>query len=159
MTCASCLTNKSTLTCVGCGEPLCKTCAQFVDDETFSFYSKRPKDIELGAYCPQCFAGKVADELAKYNAIMQKAENVHVYLINQTKESRLLPRKERKLKVEGVAGEPEEILRLAFQAVQRGMNCIVDVDITQHKTRDGSYQLSVFSGVGIPTMRPERWQR
>jgi hypothetical protein len=158
-TCASCLTAKANLECAGCHEPLCKTCAQFVDESSFAFYAEPPAGCEIGAYCPQCFSKQVAEPLAVYNDLLARAGQVFVYLPNQSKESRLLPRKEKKLTVTGIAGADEAMLRLAFQAVQKGFNCLVDCDITTTKIRDAGYQHVIFDGIAMPTHRPGRWKR
>jgi hypothetical protein len=151
-TCTACLTAKAHLQCVHCENPLCKSCADFVDEGSFSFFKKLPEGVKLGAYCPQCFEANVAKEKKRYDDLLRLAADVEVYLLNQTKESRRLNREEPEVKVQDCPDREEALMRLAFQAAELGYNCITDVDVAAKKIRDGTYQYAVYNGKGIPTM-------
>lgn len=154
--CCSCLTAKASLECGICHEAVCKKCAQFLGEDSFSFLSKVPQDLSHRVYCPQCFEKNVSAELQEYNQNIERAKNISVYLKDQSKESRLLKRTEAPVQVESCKDRDEVILRLAFMAVLANYNGLVDVDVIGKKIRNGSYQTQNWSGTGIPTHIPDR---
>jgi hypothetical protein len=154
--CCSCLTPKATLKCGLCQDSVCKKCAQYLDEESFSFLEKVPADLSHTVYCRGCFEAKVAEPLENYNQAVEKAKNISIYLKDQSKESRLLKRKELPVRVTSCADREELILRLAFLAVQANYNGLVDVDIVGKKIRNGAYQTQEWSGSAIPTHIPDR---
>jgi hypothetical protein len=44
----------------------------------------------------------------------------------------------------------ETLLRLAFFAVQKDYNSLIDVDIKSEKIRNGTYQTQKWSGTAVP---------
>ncbi|MCC2677947.1 MAG: hypothetical protein K0R29_523 [Pseudobdellovibrio sp.] len=81
---------------------------------------------------------------------METAKNILVFEISQGKETRLIKRKEAKLVVEECPDRDETMLRLAFQAAEKGFNAIIDVDIKSKKVKEGKYQHTMYSGTAIP---------
>ncbi len=151
MSCTVCLSPKANLECGICKEPVCKTCAQFLEDDSFSFLQKVPEELACSAYCSRCFDEKVAPQLAEYEATMEKARKVTVFLKNQSKESRIYKSLEAPITVDGCPDAKEALLRLAFFAVQANFNGLINVDISAKKFREGGYQNSIYSGIGTPT--------
>lgn len=147
--CVSCHSSKAGLECNGCNEAVCKTCAQFIDEDTFAYMSALPSELKLGAYCAQCHDVKVAPRVEEYQAILDRAGDVFVYLIDQGKESRLLKRARERVKVVDCEDRVETLNRLTFQAAQMGFSVIVEVDITSRKVRKDSYQTTLWSGEGV----------
>ncbi len=86
----------------------------------------------------------------KYQQDIQAAKDIIVFLKKQTKETRLVSRKEPPLKVEQCTDREETLLRLGFLAVQKGFNALIDVDIFAEKILSGRYQTSNWKGSGIP---------
>ena len=148
--CTVCAKPKATLTCEICQDDLCKYCAQFLDDSSFSFLATVPAELKHTTYCGPCFEKIVAPELAKYNAMMEKAKNINVYEKTQGKETRLIKRWADPVKVIGCGDREETLLRLAFFAAQLNYNAIIDVNITGEKIRNGTYQTQIWKGEGIP---------
>ncbi len=151
MECSICLKSKAGLTCGICKNPVCKNCAQFLEEDSFSFLKKIPEELTCSAYCPHCFDEKVASKLEQYSITMELAKNVNIFLKNQSKESRIFKSEEPPIKVENCPDPDETLLRLAFIAVQANFNCLINVDIYSRKVREGGYQTLSWSGTGIPT--------
>ena len=119
-------------------------------EDKFSFLRKIPKDLTHQVYCNNCFNDKVADTLAEYDATMEKAREVIVFMKSETKKTGHLKRKEEPYKVEDCEDEDETILRLAFMAAQDGFNCLLDINLSHRKIIVGSHKKTVFSGTAIP---------
>ena len=151
MACSICLKTKAGLECGICHNSVCKTCAQFLDEDSFSFLKVIPEELTCSAYCPHCFDEKVAGQLTQYTETMERAKNINVFLKNQSKESRPYKSEEPPFTVEDCPDAEEALLRLAFFAVQSNFNGLVNVDIYSKKVRDGNYQTHLWSGTGIPT--------
>lgn len=148
--CQSCQKPKAGLECGLCKSSVCKSCAQFVDEGQFSFLAEIPEDLSHFTYCALCFDRTVAPALAQYNETMELAKEVLVYTKSQTKETRLISRKEPPVKVVDCKDHDETILRLAFLAAKAGFNGIVDVHLSSVKVKNGSYQTMRWSGTGVP---------
>lgn len=158
--CCSCFKPKATLQCGICESAVCKKCAQFLEEDSFSFLTKVPKDLAHSVYCLQCFDAKVAPELEAYNDTMEKAKDIAIYYKDQSKETRLISRKELPVEVVDCADKEEAILRLAFFAAQGSFNGLIDVDMTSKKIREGAYQTQKWSGTAIPAhIDPKRLNR
>jgi hypothetical protein len=146
--CSSCFKPKANLECHECHAPICKNCAQFVDDEQFS-YDPKMQTLDLtGAYCLSCHEKKIVPVQAAYDELMQRARDVSVFFTDQGKETRLIKRSEDKFTINECADRDETVLRLAFLAAKAGYNGIVDVDLTYSKSREGSFKIASWSGTG-----------
>lgn len=153
--CSICQSPKGAIACGVCTDVVCKSCAQFIDDESFQLLQPLPEVLSHAAYCPTCFDQNVASELESYNQTLEQAKEVLVFTKSQSKETRLIKRKESTLKVVDCADYDETIMRLAFRAAQGKFNAIVDVDLTSQKFKDGSYQTTKWTGTAIPVqMKP-----
>lgn len=158
--CCSCLKPKATLQCGICDDSVCKECAQFLGEDSFSFLKEIPKNLSHSTYCYNCFDRDVAAELAAYEKDMKKAEGIMIFEKAQSKETRNFRRHERPYQIPECADREEALLRLAFMAVRDGFNALIDVEITSRKIRNGTYQTSVYSGTGMPAQvnANSRWK-
>lgn len=147
--CKTCRKPKANFECGVCHEHMCKAHTHFVTD-SFSFLTKIPKDLTHPTYCVNCFDDKVAGPLAEYEETMEKAKEVMMFTKDQTKMTGHLNRKEDPIIVEDCEDEDEVVLRLAFQAVQMGHNCILDVNIKNKKIIVGSHKKTIFTATAIP---------
>ncbi len=112
--------------------------------------------MSKGRYCGPCFEEKVNPEIEKYYETMRRAKQVNVFTKTQTKETRLVKRSEKPIRVECWDRE-EALLRLGFEAARAGFNGLVDVDVIYEKVRDHAYQTTRWIGVGIPAhLNPDR---
>jgi hypothetical protein len=110
----------------------------------------------IGVYCRACFVRDLEPELAAYDEIVARAEEVVVFSAEQGKESRLIKRNEKPLEVKEAVDRNEVIAHLSFLAAKDGFNCLVDVEAVSKKTHDGSYTLVKWSGRGIPAKLDRR---
>lgn len=149
--CSCCQKSKAQLICGACTLSVCKDCAHFLDDNHFSFLSSIPEALKHTVYCHSCFVQTVQEPLTQYDQTMEQAKNIDVFFKVQSKETRLLKRREKTLTVDACPDEQETLLRLAFKAAQLGFNGLIDVEVTGAKVRNGGYQTSVWKGSGIPT--------
>jgi hypothetical protein len=148
--CNSCNKPKATLECGLCQCSLCKYCAQFVEEDHFSFLASIPSYLSHTVYCGPCFDEKISPELQKYDALLEQAKQVDVYFSDQGKETRIIRRLEEPVKIENCPDRDEALLRLAFFAAQGNYNSLVDVELTSEKVRNGGYQTLKWRGVGVP---------
>jgi hypothetical protein len=148
--CKNCRKPKAPFTCGICQEHTCKSCTQFIGEDTFSFLKKIPAELTHTCYCPSCFDEKVAAPLSSYEETMEKARNIIIFTKDETKKTGHIKRKEDAFTVEDCEDEQETILRLAFQAVQEGFNTLLDVHISHRKIVVGSHKKTIFSGSARP---------
>lgn len=141
---------RKTLNCQVCACDLEKSEALFVDEETFAFLRQLPTGVQLGIYCPVCFDKNVRAELDNYNDKLERAKNVNVFFLTQSKESRFVRRTEKPVTVKDCPDRDEVVLRLAFLAVEAGKNALVDVELSSAKVRNGRWQSSTWSGQAVP---------
>lgn len=148
--CKTCRKPKAAFQCGLCHENTCKACAQFIDENTFSFLPKVPEELQHSCYCGQCFDEKVSTPLQEYEETLEKAKDLIIYTKEQTKITRLLKREHAPYKVEDCEDEQEAIVRLAFFAVQDNFNALIDVEVKNHKIIVGSHKKTVFSAQAVP---------
>jgi hypothetical protein len=155
--CKTCRKPKANFSCGCCHEAVCKSCAHFLAEDTFSFLKKVPEELKHSTYCSHCLDEKVAAPLADYEATLERAKEVMVFTKDQTKLTGHLKRKEDPLHIEDCEDAEETILRLAFLAAQDNFNCLLDVNITHRKIIVGSHKKTIFSGTAIPiTIDPKQ---
>lgn len=154
--CTSCQKPKAQLQCVLCHEAVCKKCAHFLDEGTFSFAAKAPEALQHGVYCNTCFEQHVRSALENYNMDMERAKDIAVFSKSQTKETQHIRRSADKLVVENCVDRDETLLRLAFMAVQLKYNAVLDIELTAKKVKKDGYQTSIWRGTGIPVQLDER---
>lgn len=118
-------------------------------ETAFQFLVNRPKELSHNTYCTVCFDQHVSSALTNYEATLSQAQEILVFDKTQGKETRFVKRLEKPISVEGV-DEHDVTMRLAFIAVEKKYNALVDVDIKAVKVRDGSYQTMAYSAKAIP---------
>ncbi|UOF00658.1 hypothetical protein [Bdellovibrio reynosensis] len=148
--CAICHSPKAPHTCGICSDSLCKNCAQFLEEDTFSFMRKVPEQLKHNVYCSPCYSSQVEPAIAKYDDMMKQAKNLEVYFKDQGKETRNFKRDVPSYKIPKCTDREETLLRLAFFAVEDGYNALIDVDLRSEKIRNGSYQTLNWSGTALP---------
>jgi hypothetical protein len=154
--CTTCGKTKSMLCCEVCAVSVCKNCAQFIDEDTFTFLDTKKPEMALTTFCNTCFDQHISPDLISYNETTEAAKNVSIYFNHQGKETRLMKRIDILFTVSNCADRDEVLMRLGFKAVQAGYNAVIDVNLVGTKVRLGSYQTSTYNATGIPTnLRPE----
>ncbi len=148
--CSVCGKSRAPLVCGCCHQMICKSCTDFLEADEFYLLDKNPLNTDDKAFCQVCYQEKVLPEMQKYQDLVALAKNIQVFMKNQSKETRLIPRLEKTLRVENCK-EPEEVMmRLAIMAVQKKLNALIDMDIVGKKVKDGSYSTTIFSGSAVP---------
>lgn len=156
-TCSVCLKPKASLQCGVCQDSICKYCAQFLDEDSFSFFYKKKPEISHTTYCNPCFSVHVTPALESYAATMERAKNTLIYNKVQFKETRFIRRDADPLSTPECASKEEVLMRLAFHAALRDFNSVIDVEVTAKKVRNGAYQTTMFTGTGIPAhLNPDK---
>jgi len=149
-TCSSCDKNNTDLVCGLCEAPTCKTCATFVDEDSFDFFNMIPVSLQNKAFCQGCFANQVSTEIEALKVLLKKARQVNVYRKEQGTETRFIRRIQKPIRVMDCQDEQETLLRLAFLATQQGFSTLVDVEIQSRKIGEGRYKKYVFDGTAVP---------
>jgi hypothetical protein len=153
--CGECRKNAASLNCGICEKPLCKPCAQVVGPDRIPFFQPLPKHFENGTFCPGCYQSQVQDELEAYDETLAKAESVDVFFKNQGKETRLIKRGEKPIKIENCEDRQETLMKLAYLAASKGFNVLVDVELDSEKVLHGKWQKLKWRGRAIPAKVPE----
>ena len=148
--CSSCQKNNATLACGICKESICKSCVHFVTEDKFKFSTLVPKEFKSSTFCQTCFVSKVEIEIEKYDELFEKAKTVDVFLKTQSKETRLIKRKEKPISVSDCPDYDEALLKLAFIAAEKGFSKLIDVDLISKKVTLNKYHTTVWSGSAIP---------
>lgn len=153
--CATCGKKKSLLECGPCHDPICKSCANFLVEGTFSLMKTVPAELQHTVYCYSCHLTHVEGPLAHYNDLVKQAKEIMVFDKTQGKETRFIRRNEDWIEVKDCEDKEEVLMKLAFHAVEMGCNAVIEVDITAQKIRLGAYQTQLFKGTGRPALVKE----
>jgi len=148
--CISCQRPKATLNCGICQEPVCKSCAEFLDASSFSFLQKVAEELTHTYYCPACHNAQVAPALESYEKVMDRARETYFFFTTQKRPLPILKKSKESIRVATCDDRNETILRLAFMAAEQGYNAVIQAEVTSEKVRNGGYVKSVWRGVGIP---------
>jgi hypothetical protein len=158
--CSTCGKDKTRLHCGICEVSICKVCSDSLDSNIengrFLLMTDVPKELLHPVYCHCCFVEKVNPPYQRYLEVLERAKNIIVFDKGQKKETRLMRRNQKPLRVESCADRQETLMRLAFGAAEAGFNGLLDVDLSPKKIREGSYQTTSWSGSGIPAQIEER---
>lgn len=148
--CSLCTKPKANLSCCLCKGALCKSCAEFLEEDRFSFLPQSPLACDGTVFCYNCYDLHVAPQISDYDDLLARAGEIRVYSKSQGKETRLIKRKALPVHVKDCADHQETILRLAFLAAHSGHNALVDLELTSRKHKEGSYQKTLWSGSAVP---------
>lgn len=138
------------LNCGHCHSDVCKSCAEFLSEESFKYADPKPINENNKCFCKTCFNLEISPLLNDYEEMLSKAHDVRVFTKSQSKETRLIKRVAEPIKIQNGLDEQDVLLRMAFKTAVLNYNSIVDVDIKSTKVRSGSYQTSTWAGTGIP---------
>ncbi len=148
-TCAVCLKEKTSLICDDCADPTCKYCSVFMDETKFEYIDFVPDELRYKTFCQNCYH-KHSAQIDLYQDNIRKAQQVTIFTKDQSAESKWMKRIEKPIVITDCLDRDETLLRMAFLAVQKGFDTLVDVDIKYTKVGDNSYKKYLWSGSGIP---------
>lgn len=154
--CSICNASKAPNTCRACESVVCKNCVETVTDETFEYADFTEANSPIGSYCSSCYTTEIVPKLETYEAILERAKDVAVFTLDQSKESRLVKRSDLKLKIDECPDKDALLMRLAYMAAKAGYNTLVDVDLVYSKVRDGSFKLSNWAGTATAANYTDR---
>ncbi|WP_413576152.1 hypothetical protein ACLVWU_17350 [Bdellovibrio sp. HCB290] len=155
--CVVCQKPKANLECGVCHEHVCKKCAQFVDEGTFSYMETIPDMLKSSVFCGPCYDLNIAPELEQYEADMEKAKTISIYMTSDSKVTSRFSRKEKAIEIKDCPDREELLMRLGFLAVKAGFNALIDVEVNSEKVKPGGkYQYTKWSGKGVPTQITSR---
>ncbi len=148
--CLTCHKPKANLHCALCNEAICKYCAQFIDENGFSFLRKIPAELTHTTYCTNCFDSHVSQAYNDYNDKLEKAKEVNIFYKNEGKATRLIKRKEEPYKVENCVDRDEALMKMSFWAIEDGFNSLVDIELKSKKTIVNTYVTISWTGSAVP---------
>lgn len=154
--CTSCVNTKAPYTCGKCQGPICKTCVQSLQKNSFPYLNPTPEDLTHKEYCVNCYSSYVGPALDNYNDTIERAKRVMVFHKGLSEETRLMSRAEKPLKLEGCEDKADATLRLAFLAAQKGFNSLIDVDVSPRKIRNAGFQTTKWRAIGVPLTLDEK---
>lgn len=159
--CIACRRPKGALECGLCHESVCRNCATYQPEGTFSFFTVVPAELAHTHYCPTCYDEQVAPQKLRYDSLMEQARETAIFFTTQRRQLPILKKTNDVLKVVDCADRDETILRLAFQAAQMECNSVIEVEVEAEKVRNFGYQKSAWRGQGRPAQvdigKVERW--
>ncbi|MFO1520072.1 MAG: hypothetical protein U1F57_10480 [bacterium] len=146
--CSACLQPKARLRCGLCEKSLCKDCALFVDESSFSFLKTVPDELRRNTYCAPCYDGKVAPAKESYSQIMDRAKQVYVFF--KKHHIPLITRSKHPVTVKDCPDRDEALLRLAFLAAEQSFNALLEVNLVSEKIYVSGYRSLSWSGSAFP---------
>lgn len=151
-TCCSCLKSQPQLQCCSCTEAVCKKCAQFISQDTFSCLTSMPEGLLIGTYCPACYDQKALPLVQEYETTLEAAHDVHIFFRGQGQERRamFLRKNEAPIHVSDCIDQDDALMKLAFIAAKNNFNTIIETEVASKKIHDGSYTLLKWHGSAIP---------
>lgn len=149
--CVVCQLPKAQAVCGLCGGNVCKKCAEKFRPENLVFLSPLPDALSFKLYCGRCYDSKVAPQVQHYEALVDRARQVHVYYRHQSEETRLMSRIEKPLRTPPGKDRAQTLLHLAYLAVVQDFDTLIDVELRSEKVRDEGYQTTRWTGTGIPS--------
>ena len=155
--CSSCQKPKAVFFCGSCGDPICKSCTEFIEDADFSYMKKIPPLLLQTRFCQPCYASAFLPARRLFSEIMARAKKVTIVDTPQRRPLPVLKNSRELLQVADCLDEPDTFLRLAFLAAEMGFNAVLKVKVEYKKVRVAGYQNLSWSGTGYPaTLPPER---
>jgi len=147
--CVDCRKPTQDFSCGVCKESLCKNCVEYLEPGSFSFLATVPEDLSHLRYCRFCFDGKVVPAREDYEEKMNEAKQVFVFFTTQ----KTMPAHKRakdKVQIKDCPDRDETIMRLAFRAVEKGFNALIDTEVKCEKVRNEGWQKMKWQGQGYP---------
>ena len=155
--CSFCTKIKTAATCEQCNCIVCKKCSYFTDEMSFEYLSFLPEELQNKIFCPDCYNNGIDEKMELAQEHLEKARNVDVYLMNQTKETRLMDKRADPLFVTDCDSLEDALMHLAFLAAQLDYNTLINVDLKSRKEKiSGNHKRLIWNGTGIPLKRQKR---
>jgi len=148
--CGACRRPKANIQCELCEDWNCKSCAQTLAGDAFSFRTKRAPELSHTRYCQHCWQQQVEPALAEYEQKMAEAREVYIFFTTQKRPLPILSKEKEQIRVLECDDRDETILRLAFLAAELGCNAVIETDVRHEKVRNAGWQKTAWRGSGFP---------
>ena len=148
--CISCRKPQGQHHCGLCTEPVCRSCALFLEQGTFAFLPTVAEDLQHSYYCAPCHELTVVPAIQSYEAMLAQAKDVFFFFDSRKRAIPVMKKSRDIVEVLECTDRDEVILRLGFMAATQGFNAIVDANVRSEKVRDHAYQKMNWRGRGWP---------
>jgi len=149
--CCMCSSPKAPKTCGICGSAVCKKCMETLKSDAFVLLPKVPDELNHPTYCGRCYDAIVAEPMAKYLAIAEKAEAVYFVTRDYNGYVHVIDRHPVRVSVEICEDRRVTILRMAYMAAELGYNAIIDAQVRSFSNNlGGGYQSAKWKGSAVP---------
>lgn len=148
--CLSCRRPKADRACGLCSEPVCRGCAQFLEEGSFAYRAEVAQELKHSFYCQGCYSQTVEPELEQYQETLERARDVFFFFNTQKRPVQLMNKGTSQAVVSDCEDRDETILRMGFIAAEQGFNAIVDAEVNHEKVRNHGWHKTRWSGRGWP---------
>ena len=97
--CGACRRPKANIQCELCEDWNCKSCAQTLAGDAFSFRTKRAPELSHTRYCQHCWQQQVEPALAEYEQKMAEAREVYIFFTTQKRPLPILSKEKEQIRV------------------------------------------------------------
>jgi hypothetical protein len=159
--CAVCKAPKAPKTCALCEASVCKKCIETLPSDAFELLPTIPPELSHSTYCVRCYDAHVAERMAAYQALAEKAEAVYFVTRDYNGYVHVIARHSARVAVEICEDRRVTILRMAYLAAELGFNAIIDAKVSSFAFNlEGGYQSSRWKGSALPaTIDGEQLER
>jgi regulator of sigma D len=126
---------------------------EFLEEGHFNLMPAVPAELKGSVYCQSCYQAQVWPQMSTYEDTVNQVKDFPIYEKSQSKETRLMSRKEKPIQIMQARDREDIFMKLAYQAYIKGFDAVVDVEMKSFKTHQGSYVLIHWNGSGIPVKR------
>lgn len=146
--CALCHSEKNLRSCESCDSPVCRDCITHLEPERFRFHPTPPKLWRKKHFCLNCFEEKVAPELAHYDEMVEKSEEITIVSKAFRGQVPCIKRMQEPSHVKDHLDLKEAVAHLKFLAAWEGFDAVVGVENFSTKVRRHGYQHMEWKVVG-----------
>jgi hypothetical protein len=147
--CHLCSSEKNLLPCGLCQEPTCKSCIETLTKEQIQYHPKPPKQLHQRRYCFRCYEAKIAPEMEKYQALLDRANEIQVHKKGQKNLLRIQKREQISIQVKDLLDEYHAIMQLKVLAAWDEYDAILDLETKFIKVRKHGYEHKEWSAKGF----------
>ena len=150
MKCHLCSSTKQLRPCEECGEPTCKACIRYLDQELAVLHPKPPKCFRSSIFCVDCYEKEAAAEVHKMEETLQKAFEVLLIRKNYRGMIRSHLKAKEPLDFAGHKDKKEALLHLCFVTAWMGFNAVLSLEVEFKKVRHFGYEKKEWVARGLP---------
>lgn len=153
--CSVCKRKKNLTPCSHCGDGVCPSCVEHVDEHSFPLEGAIPPPLVAGPYCFRCVDVTVVPARENYESMVAQAKEVNVIPKAYRGHVRLIKKARLPIKVGPCPDKKDVEILLAYQAAKTGFNAIVQTEIKYKKLNSTGYQTYEWTGMAVPAIIEE----